>query len=101
MMSEDKQSSKPLFFDLLCYMSSSSKGLVDEPKLYGPLRLLESMERIIDVLEANDMSDDFYSELKEKIKDNKYLVMQDEERFVRSLDEIVKMLAQKEKELKD
>ncbi len=87
---------KPIFFDLLCYMSSSARGLVDEPKLYGPLRLLESMERIIDVLESNDMSNEFYTKLKEEIKENKYTVMQNEEEFVESIDRIVAMLAKKD-----
>ncbi|MFW5904511.1 MAG: DUF6092 family protein [Candidatus Saliniplasma sp.] len=97
----NKDDDKPMFFDLLCYMSSSAKGLVDEPKLYGPLRLLESMERIIDVLEANDMSDEFYSKLKQEIKENKYTVMQDEEEFIESIDEIVAMLAKKEMDFLD
>ncbi len=101
MMSEEDDSEKPIFFDLFCYMSSSASGLVDEPKLYGPLRLLETMERIIDVLEDNEMSNEFYSELKKEIKENKYTVMQDEEKFIESLDEIVKMLAKKEKEFLD
>ncbi len=77
-------------------MSSSARGLVDEPKLYGPLRLLESMERIIDVLESNDMSNEFYTKLKEEIKENKYTVMQNEEEFVESIDRIVAMLAKKD-----
>lgn len=100
-MSDENDGEKPIFFDLFCYMSSSARGLVDEPKLYGPLRLLETMERIIDVMEANDMSDEFYRELKKKIKENKYTVMHDEERFIEFLDEIVSMLAKKEKEFFD
>ena len=100
-MSEEDQDEKPIFFDLFCYMSSSARGLVDEPKLYGPLRLLETMERIVDVLETNEMSNKFYSELKEEIKENKYVVMQDEQAFIDSLDEIVKKLAEKERELSE
>ncbi len=92
---------KPMFFDLFCYMSSSARGLVDEPKLYGPLRLLETMERIIDVMEENDISNEFYSEIKQDIKENKYTVMQDEEEFVESVDEIVSKLAEKERELSE
>lgn len=97
-MMREEDNKKPIFFDLFCYMSSSASGLVDEPKLYGPLRLLETMERIIDVLEENDMSNEFYSELKKEIKENKYTVMQDEEKFIESLDKIVEMLAKKERE---
>ncbi len=94
-------SEKPIFFDLFCYMSSSARGLVDEPKLYGPLRLLETMERIISVLEDKDMSNEFYTELKENIGENKYIVMQDEEKFVESIDDIVNMLAKKEIEFSE
>jgi len=90
---------KPVFFDLFCYVSSSARGLVEEPKLYGPLRLLETMERIIEELEKEDRSNEFYKEIKDKIEENKYTLMEDEEKFVGFLDELVKMLAEKENEL--
>jgi len=96
MMSKNE---KPVFFDLFCYVSSSARGLVEEPKLYGPLRLLETMERIIEELEKEDRSNEFYKEIKDKIEENKYTLMEDEEKFVGFLDELVKMLAEKENEL--
>lgn len=83
-------------FDLFCYMSSSAKGLLDEPKSYGPLRLVESMERLIEIIEKNEFfqEKEVYSEIKEKIKEEKHTVMTDEERFEKFLDDLVQLLAE-------
>ncbi len=86
------------FFDLFCYMAASARGLVDEPKMYGPLRLIESIERMIGILEDEGRTDEFYLKLKDKIHENKYVLMSDEDEFIELLDDVVVMLASKESE---
>jgi hypothetical protein len=34
---------KKKVMDLLCFMCSSARGCVEEPPLYGPLRIIASM----------------------------------------------------------
>jgi len=94
-MSEEKDP----FFDLLCYMATSARGCVDEPKLYGPFRLVDAIERIINIIEEKEEGYEFYPELKKKIQNNKYKMMQDEDEFIEFLDDIVEYLAKKEKML--
>lgn len=83
------------FFDLICYMATSARGCVDEPKLYGPFRLVDSIERLINIMEESGRANDFYLRIREKIEKEKYSVMNDKEKFVSFLDEIVDQLAEK------
>ena len=83
------------FYDLFCYMASSARGLIDEPEEYGPLRLIESMERLIDILENEGYieNEKVYREIKEEIEERKYSVMSDMDEFTELLDDIVVELA--------
>ena len=86
------------FYDLFCYMAASARGLIDEPKEYGPLRLLQSMERLIDIIEEENQLEEkeIYSEIKEMIEERKTLVTSDMEKFVELLDDIVLVLAKED-----
>ena len=86
-MSEEEE----LYYDLLSYIATSARGCIDEPKLYGPLRLIETMEKLIKLL-GDEESKEVYKDIESQIHENKYSVMNDEEEFVELLDEIVKKL---------
>lgn len=43
--------------ELLTFLGSSARGTIDEPKLYGPLRLIEAAQRVINVMEYLGVSD--------------------------------------------
>jgi hypothetical protein len=85
-------------FKLFCYIVTSARGCVDEPKLYGPFRLIDSVERIIALLDNEGLADDFLKKEQAKIEENKYLLMQDEEGFIKFLDELVIDFTKKLKE---
>lgn len=77
------------WIELFCFMTSSARGCVDEPTIYGPLRLLESIERIISIISNQGINDAFLIAEKEKIEDNKLVVMENESAFLELLDELV------------
>jgi len=83
---------------LLCYIITSARGCVEEPKLYGPLRLLDTMERIITLLDNEGLANDFLRKERGKIEENKYLLMHDEKGFTIFLDELVIDFTKKLKE---
>jgi len=83
---------------LFCYMITSARGCVEEPKLYGPFRLIDSMERLISLLDTQGLADDFLRKEQAKIEENKYLVMQDAKGFTKFLDELVIDFTQKLRE---
>ena len=75
-------------FDLCMYIATSAEGLKDEPKDYGPLRLLEVLERIA-LYAAKSYNDVFLREIAGEVSENKDLVMTDNERFYRALENLV------------
>lgn len=77
------------WIELFCFMASSARGCVSEPPIYGPLRLIDSMERIITILGKQEIRNDFLDSERDKIEENKLVVMEDEEAFIELLDELV------------
>lgn len=76
--------------DLVAYMLTSARGLLDEPAAYGPFRLLEGASRLCAVLIAEGHGKAAaLSDLKEKIDERKFVLMTDEKAFTALLDETV------------
>ena len=86
-------------FKLLAFLITSARGCVDKPPLYGPLRLIDAASRLIDIMEEEGKANTKLLKLKELIEEKKYLVMYDEEEFVKFLDELFKELAKIIKEV--
>lgn len=85
-MSEDKRIIRIL--ELLAYLASSARGLLDEPREYGPLRCLDAMRRLIDVVLDIRLTDDpeiirYFEELKEEISRGIVTLMYNAEEFKR------------------
>ena len=74
---------------LLSFVIISARGCVEEQKIHGPFRLVDTAERIITQLDNEGRIDEFLTEEREKIKENKNMMMYDEEGFIRFLDELV------------
>jgi len=62
---------------------------VIEPKLYGPLRLIDSVSRLIDILNKKGLATEELLELKKKIDERKMVLMASEKAFIKLLDELV------------
>lgn len=90
-----KSNSEEFVFGLAMYMLTSARGLVDEPSIYGPLRLIESISRLVDLPDhaACVGRDAFLNRMKKQIDENKYVVMDSEEKFVVFLDGLIKEFA--------
>jgi hypothetical protein len=87
-------------FELTGYMLTSARGLIEEPQLYGPFRLLDGVSRLCGILENEDSGyGDFFSELKAKIDEKKYTLMTDEDDFTRLMDDAVLYFTKKMKEM--
>jgi len=74
---------------LVTYMIVSAKGLVIEPKLYGPLRLIDSVSRLIDILNKRGLATKELLELKRKIDERKMVLMSSKKEFIKLLNELV------------
>ncbi len=76
-------------FDLVGYMATSGRNLIDETPLYGPFRLVDAASRLIEILEQEGIGSSRLSTLRERIDAGKYSVMVDEEEFKDYLDGVV------------
>ncbi|HIH96232.1 MAG TPA: hypothetical protein HA348_01860 [Thermoplasmata archaeon] len=77
------------FFKLIGYMITSARGSIEEPKLYGPFRLVESASKTIEIMEEMGIENDFLIKAKEKIDKEKYSVMSEKKKFIKFLDELI------------
>ncbi len=75
-------------FQLLSFLITSASGCVNEPQLYGPLRLLDAALRVIEIMENEETIIPELIQLKEKINHCIDILMYDENEFIKMLNEI-------------
>lgn len=83
------------FFVLLAFLVTSARNCVEEPKLYGPFRLVDGASRLIEILEGAGIADEFLVEMRGKIDGGKYSVMGDKDEFIKFLDDLTLDFADK------
>jgi hypothetical protein len=74
---------------VLSYLAVSARGCVDEPKEYGPFRLLDGMARLIGACQAAGVAGGGWADLQAFIDAHKLDVMDEGADFVAVLDEVV------------
>ncbi len=82
-------------YQLLAYIISSAIGCLKEPKIYGPLRLIDTTEKII--LLFSDLGlfqEKQLTDIANIIDEEKWLCMNDELAFVQMLINVSDKLAQ-------
>jgi len=78
---------------LLIYMITSASGCVNEPKLYGSMRLADAASKLIVLLNKYDVPlNDKLNQVEERIGQDKLLCMDDEKGFVKMLNDISLMM---------
>ncbi len=73
------------YFELLVYMITSAAGLEGEPRIYGPLRMIEASQRLCRLILAEDPENQNLKELIELIENGKGKTMSDEKAFYQML----------------
>ncbi len=76
-------------FKLLTFLITSARGCVDEPHLYGPLRLVDAASKLIKIMKQEGKTVDELDRILAMIEEKKHLVMYDEKEFIKFLDELV------------
>jgi hypothetical protein len=86
MKSRDPSEKVIHIFELLAYLASSARGLLEEPREYGPLRCLDAMRRLIDVVLEMKLVEDpevvkYLQELKDRLQRGMITLMYNVEEF--------------------
>ncbi|MEM3489957.1 MAG: DUF6092 family protein [Nitrososphaerota archaeon] len=74
---------------LISYLVTSARGCVDEPKSYGPFRLVDAASRLIEIMNKYGISDDTLIAIARTIDKDKFSTMTDPNKFLSMLDEAV------------
>ena len=79
---------------LICYMITSARGLVDEPKIYGSSRLVEAAKHLINIAEECSIRHECLSEVATRIEEHRLeTLLKGEEEFIGFMDDLVALLA--------
>ncbi len=89
---------KKTLFDVAIYLISSARDCLDEPAIYGPLRLLEGVNRVIEVSNSNpSLEDKFLNSMQKKISETVLEVMRDRNKFKDALNDLLLEFAEEMK----
>ena len=75
--------------ELICYTIISARNLVEESKLYGPLRMIDVVGRLLDILSCKDIKFPLSPVFHKHIENTKNSLIEGEASFVANLDSLV------------
>jgi len=79
---------------LACFLAVGARGLVDEPKIYGPLRLIEATQRLIKLAKDCGVRNELLTKVAARIEEYPLDALPEgKEEFVRFMDDLVVLLA--------
>jgi uncharacterized protein DUF6092 len=82
-------------FELATYLVASARDCLEEPLVYGPLRMLVGVDEIVNSMERGlEPRDEFLIKMRKRIWDNVITVMNDREAFAQALDSILAQFAE-------
>lgn len=97
--SAESETFRAALFRLVCYVVTSARGLVDEPKLYGPMRLITAASELIGIMEDLGLADEFLKGVSGRIdRDARANLLKGDQAFIEFLDSLILLLAKKVKE---
>jgi hypothetical protein len=76
-------------FRLATFLVTAARDVIDEPAIYGPLRMIDAVDRLM----AEQFGDDFLRAMQPRLAEDKYKSMSDRDAFVASLDELAEAFA--------
>jgi hypothetical protein len=86
--------------ELMGFMITSARGLLDEPQMYGPFRLIDGASKLCAIMENRvEVDNELLARIKDKIDEGKFNVMTDLNSFTSMLDEVVLDFTKKLKKL--
>ncbi len=80
--------------DLLCFLAVSARELLNEPKIYGPMRLMEASQRLTELADASGIHHELLDEVSQRLETFPLDSLPEaEEEFIGCMDDLVLLLA--------
>jgi hypothetical protein len=87
------------FVSHICLLAVSARGLIDEPKFYGPMRLLEAAQRLVELAENFGIHNELLAEVSNRIEEAPLDDLPEgEKEFVQFMDDLVALLVDRIKQ---
>lgn len=80
--------------DYAAYVLTSARALYREPQSYGPMRLVDSLDKMLELMQAAGIRDDIVEGALAAVRDTRPVAMTDPERFAEALDRSIGLLVQ-------
>jgi hypothetical protein len=91
-MNSDKLESEAI--SLICFLAVSARELMDDPKIYGPMRLMEATQRLIEMVESAGVHSELFTEASQRIEKFPLEALPEgEDEFVSFMDDLTVLLA--------
>lgn len=78
--------------DYVAYVLTSARGLYHEPQSYGPMRMVDSLERSLALLKEWGLTDEGLEEPLAVVRENRWRAGSDPEGFGAALDDAIARL---------
>lgn len=91
-MNSDKLESEVI--SLLCFFAVSARELMNDPKIYGPMRLIEAAQRLTELAAVAGIRNELLAEVSQRIEAFPLEALPEgEEEFIEFMDELILLLA--------
>ncbi|WP_096185632.1 DUF6092 family protein [Evansella halocellulosilytica] len=90
---EDKERlSEEQLFDFAAYVLTSAKGLYREPHGYGPMRMVDSLEKAIELMKNQGIESQELEEAMDIVRENRWQATSNTQEFAETLDKAIHKL---------
>ncbi|WP_240913307.1 DUF6092 family protein [Paenibacillus favisporus] len=80
--------------DFAAYVLTSARALYREPQSYGPMRLADTLEKGLELLQAAGIRDETVEQAMSAVRESRPVAMTDPEGFAKALDRAIAVLVQ-------
>ncbi|WP_223066303.1 DUF6092 family protein [Paenibacillus caui] len=87
-----KEELRERMLDVAGYVLTSARALYREPLSYGPMRLVDTLEKVLVLMHAAGIQDETVSEAMTVIREHRPLAMTDPDSFAAALDQAILQL---------
>lgn len=94
-MTPQRKDADEATFEFATFLATSARGCIEEPALYGSLRLLDALSRFVEFCRETGLHtpDPFLEQAKKIVDENSDLIMSGPERFKQFTDGLVRNFA--------
>ncbi|WP_085505770.1 DUF6092 family protein [Thalassobacillus devorans] len=86
------EESKEGLLDFVSYVLTSTRGLYREPHSYGPMRMIDTLEKALQLLKEQGLAHESLDEVMKEVRQNRWQATSDPEAFAKSLDASINQL---------